>query len=506
MGTALTLLCLLLPTRSSTIDAWAYAAQVRYGIDLFLPHHLWHNPAGWLWLRLLHTLGFAPDTLAALKTLNALAYGGLLVALGMVLRRLGGPRAPVAAWLLATGSCWGLLRFATENETYILPLVASTLASAAWLQTNTELGSGRDWPRRGWWLTAGALAALGALLHQVQLWWWLGLLAGAAVGPMRRFRPGAAVWFAAPALLGWPLAYAAALPTWGLPITMPGVLRFALHDYFSGTAGHHPVAHGLLLTGIGLVRTLAQLHGYLLPLLHRWPGLGLLPLLGAMLLGFAGWRARQAMPVATSAAPSADNAHAAAVHGLVFGLNVAFAALADGNAEFMAGLPVLGAIVGCASAWGRRLPGTSLTALGSALLVWNLACGLLPLHLLVMQDISPLHRLLATQPNARLFLTDPNLLQNQDFYRSGQPLPPPQILPSPAQLLLHGPAAARAFLDSVSRAGHPIYTDVLTPAGPFDRARLAYGTSPVELLRGLPLRPADSTCTFLGVYRLWMWR
>jgi len=130
----LTALCLALPTHNSTVDAWAYAAQVRYGHELLLPHHLWHNGAGWAWLHLLHALGLRPDTLAALKGLNALAYGAVLAVLGHLLRRLGGPALPVAAGVLAVGSCWGLLRFATENETYILPLLAAVLASAAWVR------------------------------------------------------------------------------------------------------------------------------------------------------------------------------------------------------------------------------------------------------------------------------------------------------------------------------------------------------------------------------------
>ena len=69
----LTALCLALPTRNSTADAWAYAAQVRYGHELLLPHHLWHSGVGWAWMQLLRGLGWWPDTLAALKVLNALA-------------------------------------------------------------------------------------------------------------------------------------------------------------------------------------------------------------------------------------------------------------------------------------------------------------------------------------------------------------------------------------------------------------------------------------------------
>jgi len=276
------------------------------------------------------------------------------------------------------------------------------------------------------------------------------------------------------------------------------------------------VAHGVLLTGINLVRTLAQLHGYLLPLLRRWPALGLVPLAGVMLLIYALREVRKARARAAVAgfdpvagpgrAQAPPGRRVAAVHGLIFGLQLAFAALADGNAEFMVMLPVLAALVLATSGWARAVPGPALAALGGALLLWNVAFGLLPLRFLVMQNLAPLHRLLATQPRARLLLADANLLLNQHFYRTGHPARPPQVLPGAARLLRRGPASARAFLDSVRRAGHAVYTDLGNAAGPFDRAQLAYGAGDAELLRGLPVLPIDSGRTFSGWYRVFLVR
>ncbi len=540
VGLLLTLLCLVLPTRNSTVDAWAYAAQVRYGHDLLLPHHLWHSCAGWLWLRLLHALGRWPDALAALKALNALAYGAVLAVLGCLLRRLGGPLASVAAWLLAVGSCWGLLRYATENETYVLPLLAAVLASAAWVRATAKQAANSSTDNAGHqkssikplgcWVLAGAAAALAGLLHQVMIWWWLGLLLGTLwgpkIGPRRTWRPAAAAWYALPGLVAWPLAYAGALPTWGLPLRPTALLHFVLHDYYTGAAGEHHVTHGFLLTTINIFRTLGQLHGYLLPLLRRWPALLLVPLAAVSLAAYAGWLAlrQQRQPVATRAvAPALNTAlpysefglsssmpgamrHAAATHGLIFGLQLVFAALSDGNAEFMVMLPVLGAIAVLNSCRVRQLPGAAVAAGGAALLAWNVAFGLLPLHFLTLQDTAPLHRLLATQPQARLLLTDGNLLLNQHFYRTGQAAPPPQVLPGPARLLRHGPAAARAALDSVRRAGHPIYTDLTANSHPLDRAQIAYSTENESLILGLPVHPTDSTRTFYGWYRVFLIR
>ena len=503
---ALAALCAALPTRNSTADAWAYAAQVRYGHELLLPHHLWHSAAGWAWVRGLAALGLHPDALAALKLLNALAAGALLAALGGLLRRAGGPATPVAAWLLAVGSSFGLLRFATENETYVLPLLASVLASAAWARAMRG-PAGRARP--GGLLVAGTWAAVGALLHQVHFWWWLGLLAGSAWGPPPPTGPGAetpwrrARWFGLPAAVLWPLAYAAALPAWGLPLTPGALWRFGLHDYYSGTAGHGSLGHGLLLTGIGLGRTLVQLHGYLGPLLRRWPALGLVAAGGAALGFYALRQARQARRTTTAPPSPAQGRRTAATHALIFALQLVFAAVSDGNAEFMVMLPALAAVVAVGTG-GARLPGRAVAAAAGALLAWNLAFGLLPLHFLVFQNTAPLLAGLRTRPQARLLLADPNLLLNQWHYQTGQASAPPRVLPAPARLVqrLGGLAPARAWLGAQGRAGRPVLTDLVGNARPFDRARLTVGDVNVALVAGFSAVKVDSAATFFGPYYL----
>ena len=486
----LTTLCLALPTANATGDSWYYAACARWGRELWQPHHLLYNAIGWGWLRLVGANGPAPAgelALTWLQMLNALAAGASLLVLGRLLGRAGAPAAAIPAWLLLAGSCFGVLRFATDNETYIQPLLLSLLASLAWARA---LYAGAEASRRRWLLLAGLLAALACLVHQLMVWWWLGLLLG-----LRSWRSRPALCegltYALPALLV-PLAYALAAPGGGVA----GVVRFALHDYLAGGARVEVSSNGLLFTGIGLVRTLGQVHGNLLPLLQRWPlplGGVALASLGLSVYGLLGARcARRAAQGQNEASAPARTVRR--THALIGGLHLAFAVQATGNAEFMVMLPALTAV---ALAGGplRAWPPRRVAAVGAALLGWNLAFGLLPAHLLDYTGTGPaLRARVLSQPGAWFVLREPNVLRNQLHYYTGRPTAAPRIVGLAGQ----DSATFRRWLAGQLAAGDTVYTDALGPAQPFDRAQLAQGNLAARLLAGVPGQRVDSLRTFFG--------
>ncbi|TDN37667.1 hypothetical protein E4631_02050 [Hymenobacter sp. UV11] len=481
----LTALCLALPTANATGDAWYYAACARWGQELWQPHHLLYNSIGALWLLLLGASGPAPAGLAALawlQSLNALVAGGCLLALAPLLRRAGAPRAAVPAWLLLVGSCFGMLRFATENETYIQPLLLALLASLAWaraIQTKEKA-----WR---WLLLAGLLAALACLVHQLMVWWWLGLLLG--LRPWRgRAARAAAACYAAPALLV-PLAYALAAPG-----GVGNVVRFALHDYLTGNARVEIGGKSLLLTAISLVRTAVQVHGNLLPLLHRWPLLLGGVALGSVALGvYSVLGCRPARPLPPLAVVNSART-VRRTHLLIGALHLGFAAQAAGNAEFMVMLPVLAAVA-LAGGWLVTWPPRRVAAAGVALLSWNLAFGLLPAHLLDYTGTGPaLRARVLSQPGAWFLLRDPNLLRNQLQYYTGRPTAAPRIL----GLVRPDTAALGPWLIARLAAGDTVYTDALGGYRPFDRAQLMQGDAAAQLLAGFAGERVDSFPTFFG--------
>ena len=72
------------------------------------------------------------NTLSFLCLLNALgAIGCLCVFRKILLFKLESEK--VVPLLLLVGSCWGFMRYATDVETYIIPLFFSLAASCCWL-------------------------------------------------------------------------------------------------------------------------------------------------------------------------------------------------------------------------------------------------------------------------------------------------------------------------------------------------------------------------------------
>ncbi len=466
---ALTFLALLLPTANPTLDAWYYAACVRWRHDLLLPHHLLYNPLGVAWLTLLPR-GVEP--MRGLVAGNALLYGGILWGLRPVLRAAGAPATSLAAWLLVVGSTFGLLRFATENEAYLAPILVSTLASGAWVRwaANPDAkGSLR------WLLLAGALAAGACLLHQIHFWWWLGLGLGTWWGRPVRWR--AAVAYGLPALLV-PATYALAAHHEGFPLTAAGLTNFVLHDYVVNGATPTPGLKALMLTVINLGRTLGQVHGTVVALLLRWPVLWLVPMVVAALL----WRARRVWAGRRDEVGAGERRIRLA-HALAFGLHAAFAAINDGNAEFMAMLPLLGAVV--AVGWGQWRP-VPLAWAGAALLLWNLAFGLLPNHFLTLNASAALAARVRAAPKAHWLLTDQHLTENRLCYQTGQ-FAWPRLHAAPTAWVRRAGGHDRTFqhwLMAELSAEHAVYTDALSPAAPFDRARITQENRDAELLRG----------------------
>jgi len=485
------LLALVLPTGQPTLDAWYYAANVRWAdTDLFFPHHLLHSLPTWGLYRAAQTLGLEPDVLALATAVQALWSAVLAAALAQCLALMGWRPTAIAAGVLLAGLAFAPLRYATDNEAYLAPIALALLGTAQWLRAEC----GRP-PTRAVWLSGLWLALAGAF-HQLMVFWWVALAYGwFAHGAGRGMgqRLGQVVRFAAPSLVLLPGLYLWVLTGWlGQAATVEGVIYLLFREYFTGTAPTEFGVHNVLLSAVNLVRVFVQVHGYMAQLLRLNPLLWAAPAALAALT--AAWALRRGTgPVRIWWRPA--HRHWLRVLALAAGLHLAYAVYNIGNLEFMVMLPALAILMLAAATPTPRL--RPLLGLALALGIWNTGYGLLPPRLYVLTSAQPLAARVAQEPQAVYILKDKLLISNILYYQTGQ---------QPTGLYGWKPGLADSLTRVVSRAqaqGQAVYTDYVGNAGVVSRAELLVDPQHQAFFKQYTWQLADSLPTALGPHRLY---
>lgn len=347
-----------------SVDAVAYSRAAATGQDLVYSHHLLHTLAGhYLWKPLLgfwqaQDLPLQLSSYTWLAWSNGLAYLALVMACNQLLAGRGQALHPAA---LVVAASWGLLRYAVEFEAYLFPLLWGVLAT--WAAQKNRLGQ------------AGAALALGLLSHQLAVVWVVAV-GWAAV----RANGGASSVRLLPGLLLVPVVYTAVYLAWPGGTPRPTVLGYLLGEFATdGVKTAYGLRH-LLLAAASAVRAWVQVHGVQLLLLRQFPNMALLlGLAGGLVaclyvvVGWIGTRRQAVLFEAVAAPTTTETAGRVATLGLIIvGL------WSQGNAEFLAGLPVTVAL-----GWSglfqdyRKL----VVGMASLLMGWNVAFGLLPQNL-----------------------------------------------------------------------------------------------------------------------------
>jgi hypothetical protein len=348
------LLYLFLPGINPTGDALGYAGEYLQNADtgrwLFSPHHLLYGPFGQISYRLFGKY-FTPY-LPWMQVMNALAAGLSLFILKRCFETLTQNKAASNVAVLIAGSAFATMRFATENETYIIPLLLSLGGTWALLKYHSN-----EKPYR---LYVGfGLLGIAVLFHQIHCWWWF---AAAIFHPSGRKKQGAVLLTLGLIVIAY-LAAARYQETvwWAYPFS----------DAMNGTVSLIPGLDNLTFTIINSIRTWVQVHGNIPYFLNEWPWLWLFPL---MALGF--------MVVAIfTKKPQTNNEKLQnppqSLRWLRFALLFQFlwAAYSVGNAEFMVMIPflLLLSFTGLFLKLQYKLLPASL-----AILCWNLGIFLIP--------------------------------------------------------------------------------------------------------------------------------
>jgi hypothetical protein len=345
---------LFLPSINPSGDALGYAGEYLQNAEsgrwLFSPHHLLYGPFGQVTYGLIgkHFTHYLPW----MQVMNALAAAISLYILKGCFETLTQNKTASNVAVLIAGSAFATMRFATENETYIMPLLLSLCGTWALLKYHSD-----EKPYR---LYGGfGLLGIAVLFHQIHCWWWF---AAAIFHPSGRKKQGAVLLTLGLIVIAYTAAARYQGKVWW---------TYPFSDAMNGTVSLTPGLDNLTFTLINSIRTWVQVHGNIPYFLNEWPWLWLFP---SMAVGFI------AVAIFTKK-PQSNNEKSQqppqSLRWLRFALLFQFlwAAYSVGNAEFMVMIPFLILL---------SLPGLllklqhKLLSLAMAMLCWNMGVYLIP--------------------------------------------------------------------------------------------------------------------------------
>lgn len=358
-------ICFVLQTSNSSIDAYGYAADIRYGENLFRPHHLLYNALGYV----LSLVFGIVETLILMKIVNTLFALGCLWIFYQILKMMNFDRWLVLSSMCIAGASFGLLRFATENEVYVIPLFFSLWGTYYYIKHYETLNTIHI-------VFAALLMALAALFHQIHAIWWV----VTTVFCFKQGRKEALLFFIVSAAIIIGTYFVVIVFYLNESLNFESISHFVLYDYYLGEAKSSIAFSNFYLTIINFIRSFIQVHGniYFLfksNLLYTIPILIIIGLLILQIKSYIKPRNKESHPQ--------ENHSQIRKYILAVGLaQLLFAFYAQGNAEFMVMLPFL-----CVFYLAFILQKHNLNygVLGFAICIWNISFGLFPQRFYDMQ-------------------------------------------------------------------------------------------------------------------------
>lgn len=475
------LLYLFFPTRNSSIDAWFYAGCVKHAEHLFEPHHLLYNATAFVIYKLLYALGFSPDVLLLMKSINALTATGILIVLRSTLLTVNCEKNIVNYYLVLAGSCFAIGRYATENETYIIPVLLSMVATFYFIRFYKQ----RQLYTIG---LSGFFASLACLYHQIHVFWWFGLWIGLF---LIKSKWKTIAFYTSLAVLV-PFVYVMVIYFYkNQPVSLNNISAFVLRDFLKGSVETSIQSKHFLLTGLNTIRSFIQVHGYMFAMIKKHV-FYIIP----AIVSFALFVTTLFFLRRTKKQHDKTFFRIGAVLVIVFCLHWLFALFSVGNAEFMVMLPLL-AIVAVGIFF--KLQHQVLAAWAISLLVWNISYGLLPNALLDFKNSGEISALVLQHPNDLFILKDNKLIENQMYYSTGieerdQLHKAPSMLKGQNEI-----AALHNKIESYYKTDKQVFTDCIDYPGVMSRRKIIENKGDVEFFSKYKLVATDTIETYTGL-------
>ncbi len=342
------------------------------------------------------------EPLSLMKVINALAAGIMLVYVKKILTSLNIHFANYFVFFI--GTCFGVMRFATENETYLLPLLFSVMGTHLFLvYTQRKLLK---------YLFLSALCfATSALFHQIHIFWYLGFILALFLENKKDIKQWMVFSVTGGLLISVTYLF---FYTYSSYYLGKGFLHFVLNDLYAGQVQTMIGWSNVIMTPISFIRSFVQVHGYMWRMFQMNGFLWIIP----VILLFVLFVCIKALFKYSKMEKSSNTAFSKAVF-YAFIFHFFFAFYSVGNAEFMVMLPLLMVLW----AVGRiNMPTKPIFFLAFSLLIWNVVFGLAPLHFLDLDGSKELSQVVKENQGSNWLLNEPQKIENIVYYETGNPI------------------------------------------------------------------------------------
>lgn len=399
-------LYLYFPNNNSSWDGYVYAAQVKYNVDMFQPHHLLYNPLLKIFHEFFSIFSDQIDILLAGKWMNAIFQGFNLLIAAQILRLLKVSQKDIFLLIAIIAFSFNPWRFGTENEAYIVPITFSMLGTWAFLKylnvNNVK-----------WLMLTSLFAAVACLFHQIHFFWWLGLGMGSFINTrnIKTF-----IQFSIPALIV-PITYTYINSViFNQPLTIESLMNFILRDVNSGAFKTEFGLKTIFLQLVSSVRTFIQLHPIIL-LLIKQKFIFILPLvisLGVMAFGIKYYFKNKVFS-RTELSKSSTYKVFFLTHTLILIMHYLFAFYNIGNVEFMVMIPFLVIFI----LVSRYVIDTKfLYSITFFLFIWNFSFGILPYNKYTFTKDDKLVEFIQNYPE-NTYVVKSRIIEAKYFYVTG---------------------------------------------------------------------------------------
>lgn len=463
------LIYLFFPNNNLSVDSFSYGASVKYGDELFSAHHLLYNYFNYLIYKFVSFFFENIDALRLMQFINALIALMCLLVLNRIIIKQKNDKNQANILTFFVGSCFGIMRFAVDAESYLFSIFFSLLASFFYFNFLKS-------EKRFNILLSSVFISIACLFHQVHLLWGIGLFFGFLLTKNIKN----VLLFSVPTLLV-PFVYALVLVFYyQITFSVPNLIKFIGEYYFSDSANTSLGLINFLVTPITFFRTFFQVHGIIIDVLKLMPVVyGVIPVVFFLIFLFI-YKFFKSVKLKRTKIRLFPFEY---THLIIFALQFAFAFYSHGNSEFMVMLPfALTLFIYLIIDFDLK----AVKYITIAMLIWNFFFAIYPNNKFDYQNNGALIAIIRDNPDKIFILKEKNIVANQYYYETGC---------KEYHRLLDN--QKKEVLAELNKQHKIFYTDALSKRVPFNRTNV---TEPTEYNNLILVRHIKTIKSDLGSF------